>query len=215
MLKIEGTKFNATPFEPTAASRQFAAMPKDTLASSKTAEETEGCFTRMLCCFPRLLGAVASTVLAIVSTVIRTAICILTLGYYCNTKAAEKSQEVPPPSEKDLRAAKIKDLEEGMKIWEKADAKPEEKGAARDEMEKKYPKVFEEAANLEVERLRLEYTLKKPENPEDATFIKNWNSEFFDMHKGRKLDELVNGFNVKLLSNYIEHLRKLNAKEAE
>lgn len=212
MLKIEGTKFNATTFEPTAASRQFAAGPKDTLASSKPAEETEGCFTRMVCCFPRILSAVASTVLAIVTTVIRTAICILTLGYYCNTKAAEKPQEVAPPSEKDLRAAKIKDLEDGMKIWDKDDATELERGAARDEMEKKYPKVFEEAAILEVERLRLEYTLKKPQNPEDAKFIKEWNEAYFVTHKKRKLDELVNGFNVKLLSNYIEHLRELNAK---
>jgi hypothetical protein len=213
MLKIEGAKFNASTFEPTVASRQFASTAtKDNLASSKPAEETEGCFYRMLCCFPRLLSAIGSTILAVVSSVIRTAICILTLGYYCNTKAAEKPQEVAPPSEKDLRAAKIKDLEEGMKVWEKNDAKPEEKGAARDEMEKKYPKVFEEAAILEVERLRLEYTLKKPENPEDAKFIKEWNEAYFDTHKMKKLDELVNGFNVKLLSNYIEHLRKLNAK---
>jgi len=215
MLKIEGTKFGTTPFEPTVASRQFASTATvDTIATSKPAEETEGCFTRLVCCFPRLVLALVNTVLAVVSTVIRTAICILTLGYYCNTKAVEKPKEVVL-SEKDLRAAKIKDLEEGLKIWEKQESTSIEKGVARDELEKKYPKVFEDVAKLEVERLRLEYTRKKPENPEDAEYIKNWNEKFFDGHLKKVLNELVNGFHVRYLSNYIEHLRALNGQETK
>lgn len=211
MMKIEGTKFSAPTFEPTATSKQFAAQPKDTIAPAKAAEETEGCFTRLVCAIPRALLAIGSGVLSAVSTVIRTAICILTLGYYCNTKAAEKPKEVVAPSEKELRAAKIKDLEEGLKIWEKQESTAIEKGAARDAILAKHSTAFEDAAELDVERLRFEYTKKDPANPENAEYIKKWNEQFFKHHKEDRLGQLVNGFNTAILSRYIERLRVLNA----
>ncbi|MBS0629022.1 MAG: hypothetical protein JSS30_02215 [Verrucomicrobia bacterium] len=195
MTRVSDIRFSTAPsFEPTAQAREFGEKVPDTITSATPAvEQGEGFFMRMICCIPRCILSVMKKVA-----------CLLTLGYYCNTKTL---------SEKERRENILTDLVNVHKIWTFAPTKIEKKEAA-EALFQKYPELKENIAVFGVNQARRN-ALGHFKEPVDADAkaarqkeIEEFNAKHYQSYKNQQIEALEFNFDALFLMNYIKFLRE-------